>query len=50
VADFLAVEVAGLAKQQLLEVAILARAYGWSEAAILAMPPARRRVYRELAE
>jgi hypothetical protein len=31
------------------EVAALARAYGWSEPEILALSPARRRIYRELA-
>lgn len=49
-AEFLAAEIATIARQQLAEVATLARAYGWSEADILAMPAARRRAYRALAE
>ena len=48
-AAFLVSEIATLARRQMAEIAALARAYGWSETAILAISPARRRVYRELA-
>lgn len=37
------------AQQLMREVAGLARLYGWSETDVLAMPPARRRFYQELA-
>jgi hypothetical protein len=48
-AAFLAQELAVKARRNLAEIAALARSYGWSEADILAMPAARRRVYLELA-
>lgn len=38
-------EIEDLARRLLHEVALLARAFGWSEAEILAMPPARRALY-----
>lgn len=48
-AAFLADELAVRAKRLLAEVATLARAFGWSEAEVLALPPERRRVYLDLA-
>jgi hypothetical protein len=48
-AAFLVQELAAKARRNLAEVATLARSYGWSEADILAMPAARRRIYLELA-
>jgi hypothetical protein len=48
-AAFLAQELGAKARRSLAEVATLARSYGWSEADILAMPAARRRIYLELA-
>jgi len=45
---FLWAEIAWLAKRYLREVHTLAWAYGWREADILAMSPARRRFYIEL--
>lgn len=48
-AGFVAAEVAAAARRLLSEIAALARAYGWSEAEILAMSPARRRAYLALA-
>ena len=42
-------EVAAEAKRLLHEVAALARAYGWRESDVLALSPARRRAYLELA-
>jgi hypothetical protein len=44
---FLWNEISSLAKRYLCEVHALAWAYGWSEADILAMSPARRRFYLE---
>jgi hypothetical protein len=44
---FLWNEISSLAKRYLYEVHALAWAYGWSEADILAMSPARRRFYLE---
>jgi hypothetical protein len=44
---FLWNEIGSLAKRYLYEVHALAWAYGWSEAAILAMSPVRRRFYLE---
>ncbi len=41
-------EIVTQAKHLLLEVDALARAYGWREADILALPPARRAAYLEL--
>lgn len=48
IATYLVTEVHAWARRQLGEVHDLARAYGWSEAAILAMTPTRRRAYLEL--
>ena len=42
-------EVAALAERLMYDVAHLARFYGWSESEILAMGPARRRYYLEMA-
>jgi hypothetical protein len=42
-------EIVASARRLLGEVHILAGAYGWSEATILALSPARRRVYLEMA-
>jgi hypothetical protein len=47
VVAFLWDEISSLAKRYLYEVHALAWAYGWSEADILAMTPARRRFYLE---
>jgi hypothetical protein len=47
--DFLWREIDARARDLLEEVAALAGAYGWSEAEILGLSPARRRVYLELA-
>jgi hypothetical protein len=41
---------AAAAARLLDEVAYLARAYGWSEAEVLAVPPARRARYRQLVD
>ncbi len=41
-------EVAARAQRLLLEVHLLARAYGWHEADILAMSPARRAIYLQM--
>jgi len=43
-------ETAARARRLLREVDVLARAYHWSEAEILALPTGRRRAYLELAE
>ena len=40
-------ELEGRSKRLLLDVHILASAYGWSEAEILGLSPARRNFYRE---
>lgn len=47
IGSFLWSEVSALARRHLLDVHTLARAYGWSEADILAMSPARRQFYIE---
>jgi hypothetical protein len=47
IASFFWQELAALARDLLGDVAVLARAYGWSEQDILAMNPARRRLYLE---
>ncbi len=47
IAAFLWLEVNALARRHLRDVHTLARAYGWSEADILAMGPARRQFYLE---
>ena len=49
IAHFLWTEVAALARRLLREVDLLARSYGWSEAEILRLNPARRQAYLELA-
>ncbi len=49
IAQFLWTEVAAIAEQLLREVDLLARAYGWSEGAILSLSPDRRQAYLELA-
>ena len=41
-------EIQSAARRVVLEVDALARAYGWSEAAILGMSSARRNLYLEL--
>jgi hypothetical protein len=48
IAAFLWEEVRAQARRLLMEVAALAGAFGWREADILAMSPARRRAYLEL--
>lgn len=48
-AEFLAAELAVRGRRTMAEVATLARAFGWSEREILALPASRRRVYLELA-
>jgi hypothetical protein len=47
VADFFWRELAALAQRLTAEVADLAQAYGWTEADILAMGSARRKLYME---
>ena len=47
IVSFLWSEISSLAKRHLREVHTLAWAYGWSEADILAMSPARRQFYLE---
>jgi hypothetical protein len=49
IAAFFWDEIDALARRLLLEVHTLARAYGWSEGDILAMSPARRQLYVEMA-
>lgn len=49
VLDFTWAQVVAKAEALLLEVDVLARAYSWSEAEILALSPARRRRFVELA-
>jgi len=49
IAAFLWEEIRAQAQRLLMEVAALARAYGWREADILEMSAARRRAYLELA-
>lgn len=49
VGEFLWAEISAAARHLLVEVAELARAYGWREADILAMSAQRRHAYRELA-
>jgi hypothetical protein len=50
VAAYLWMEVDAWARQAARDVHALASAYGWSEAAILSMSPARRRLYLEMVE
>ncbi|HEX6976101.1 MAG TPA: hypothetical protein VF147_16955 [Vicinamibacterales bacterium] len=49
IASFLWTEIETLALRLLQEVDVLARAYAWSEADILAMTPRRRRLYLDMA-
>jgi hypothetical protein len=49
VADFVWQELAGRAERVMYDVQALALAYGWSEAQVLALSPARRHFYIELA-
>ncbi len=49
VASFLAVELEAWARTTLREVAGLGRAYGWTEPECLALSPARRQLYLDLA-
>lgn len=48
VASFVWEEIAALARRVTADVHVLASAYGWSEADILALGPARRRLYVEV--
>lgn len=48
VLDFTWAQLVAKAQTLLLEVDVIARAYSWSEAEILALPPARRRRFVEL--
>lgn len=48
VAEFFWTEIASASRRLLREVDALAGAYGWSEAAILALSPARRHAYMEM--
>lgn len=48
IASFLWAEIAARARQLVYEVHALARRYGWREADILAMSPARRQLYLEV--
>ena len=47
IASFFWQELTAMSRDMLEEVAVLARAYGWSEREILNMSPARRRLYLE---
>jgi hypothetical protein len=49
-AAFLWSEFEARAKRLLLDVHLLARAYGWSEGEVLALSPARRKFYLEMVE
>ncbi len=49
IADFFWRELAAQSRQLLHDVDVLARTYGWSEAEILSLSPARRQAYLELA-
>ncbi|PSJ43362.1 phage baseplate protein [Sphingomonas deserti] len=49
IAAFLMREIHGWARQILRDIDSLARAYGWREADILALSPARRQIYVEMA-
>jgi hypothetical protein len=48
IASFLWIEIDARARRLMADVHVLARAYGWTEAEILALPAARRRAYLEL--
>jgi hypothetical protein len=47
IASFFWQELTAMSRDMLEDVALLARAYGWSEGEILTMSPARRRLYME---
>ncbi len=49
IVSFLWSEINAWARQVLLEVHLLAKAYGWGETEILAMSPHRRKIYLEMA-
>ncbi|MFB7276255.1 hypothetical protein ACFCZV_04020 [Streptomyces hydrogenans] len=49
IADHVWTDVSGYARRILHDVHALARAYGWSEAEVLAVTPARRRFYLEVS-
>ena len=49
IVDFLWRKIHAAARQLLYEIHCLAQAYGWTEAEILALSPARRQIYLELA-
>jgi hypothetical protein len=49
-ASFLWAEVEDRARRMLREVHALASAYGWSEAQILSLGPARREIYLEMVQ
>jgi hypothetical protein len=48
VASFLWIEIEAWVRRLIADVHTLARAYGWTEAEILGLPPARRQAYLEL--
>jgi hypothetical protein len=50
IVSYLVAEIEAWARRLLADVATLARGYGWREADILAMTPARRRAYLELLD
>jgi hypothetical protein len=50
VGEALWAEVQRAAEQSLLEVDALARAYGWTEAEVMALSPVRRAAYLQLVE
>jgi hypothetical protein len=50
IVTFLWAELEAKARETLADIHTLARAYGWSESDILAMPPSRRRIYLDLVE
>ena len=50
IAAFLCRELDAWARRLLLDVHVLARRYGWTEGDVLALSPARRRAYLELAD
>jgi hypothetical protein len=49
IASYLMAEIHAWAQRLIVEVATLARAFGWREADVLALSPTRRRLYLELA-
>jgi hypothetical protein len=50
IASFLWTEICAAVERLLSDVHVLARAYGWSEAAILALSPTRRAAYLEMCD